>query len=369
MCDKLNKVIFVIALFISTTIYGQVRLPKLVSDGMVLQRNTHVKIWGWAGKDEKVSVRFMNSTFNTVADDKGDWSIELPKLKAGGPYDMQIDASNTITIHNIMIGDVWICSGQSNMEHTMGSFSWVYPEIIANSTNKYIREFNVPETYNFISPQKDFKSGRWEEANPENVPNWSAVAYFFGKDIYDKYKIPIGLINSSLGGSPIESWLSADALKEFPKDLHEADMFKDTTLIKKIIEADNARMNAWYTELWKKDLGSQDPQYKWYDPSLNTSDWDSMNVPGHWAQETKLGLINGVIWFRKKIDIPSSLIGKSGKLILGRIVDADSAYINGKFVGTTSYQYPRRRYDIFRDFLLFNIQFCTIAIAGCFNRL
>lgn len=342
---KPNKLIIVFLFFISIATFGQVKLPKLVSDGMVLQRNAPVKIWGWAAKKEKVSVQFLGSTYNTVANEKGDWSILLSDLRAGGPYVMQIDASNKITIKNIMVGDVWVCSGQSNMEHTMGSFSWVYPKVIANSTNRYIREFNVPETYNFEAPQKDFASGSWEEANPKNVFNWSAVAYFFGKDLYDKYKVPIGLINSSLGGSPIESWISADALKKFPKYYNEALMFKDSTLIKKIETADNARISAWYKLSWEKDNGYKDPDNIWTKPSLSTSNWNTMKIPGYWAN-TKLGPVNGVIWFRKKVDIPSVMIGKPAKIILGRIVDADSTFINGKFVGTTSYLYPRRRYNI-----------------------
>ena len=345
MYTKLGKTVFISFLLMSITVFGQVKLPRLVSDGMVLQRDAPVKIWGWAADGEKVSVRFLDSTYNTAADDKGDWSIMLHYLKAGGPYTMHINASNSITINNIMIGDVWVCAGQSNMEHTLGSFSWVYPDVIANSTNKYIREFNVPETYNFIAPQKDFKGGSWEEANPKNVFNWSAVAYFFGKDLYDKHKVPIGLINSSLGGSPAESWLSEDALKEFPKYYEEELKYRDTNLIKSIEEKDQKRIGAWYKLSWEKDRGYKDPNNIWTKPSLNTSDWSTMKIPGYWA-DTKLGPVNGVIWFRKKVDIPQSMVGKPAKIILGRIVDADSVFINGKFVGTTSYLYPRRRYDI-----------------------
>jgi len=353
MFFRFAKLILTLVLLIPITAVSQVRLPKLISDGMVLQRDINVKIWGWAGKDEKVSVHFMNSTYNTAADDKGDWSIMLQKMKAGGPYEMNIDASNSITIHNIMIGDVWVCSGQSNMELPMSRVSWNYPEEIANSENKYIRQFYVPQTYNFHHPENDLVPGNyphgqasWKIASPENTPDFSAVAYFFGKFLFEKYKVPIGLINSSLGGSPIESWISADALKKFPKYYNEAQMFKDSTLINKIETADNARINAWYKELWKVDQGNKDPQHMWYDPSLNTSDWDTMRVPGYWADETKLGWVNGVVWFRSKVDIPDSLAGKPGILILGRIVDADSAYINGVFIGTVSYQYPPSRFDI-----------------------
>ena len=350
---KFDKFILILIVLFSAPAFCQVKLPKLISDGMVLQRNVDLKIWGWASKDEKVAIHFMNKTYNTVADNKGDWSVTIPKMEAGGPYEMQIEASNSITIHDIMVGDVWLCSGQSNMELPMRRVSWNYPGEIAHSENKNIRQFKVPDSYNFYGPQDDIKAryvpagqDSWKIASPENTPEFSAVAYFFGKLLYEKYKVPVGLINSSLGGSPIESWISADALKKFPQYYNEAQMFKDSTLIEKIETSDNARMNAWNTELWKVDEGNKDPQHMWYAPSLNTSDWNSMKVPGYWANETKLGMVNGVVWFRREVKIPSSLAGKPAKLILGRIVDADSAYVNGVFVGTISYQYPPSRFNI-----------------------
>ena len=343
---KLHKLVLIFFLLVSVTAFSQVRLPKLISDGMVLQRNAPVKIWGWAGKNEKIVIKFIGSTYNTTADDNGNWSVTLSNLKAGGPYTMHIYASNRITIYNIMVGDVWLCSGQSNMEHDMQSFSFFYKKVIADSKNDNIRQFLVPETYNFQKPQTDFSAGSWKCANPKNVLKFSAVAYFFGKYLYDKYKVPIGLINSSLGGSPAESWLSAGALKEFPKYYEEAQKFKDSALIKQIEESDSKRINAWYNLSWQKDKGYKDPNKTWADPSLNTSDWSTMEVPGYWANNTKLGPINGVIWFRKTVNIPASMVGKPAKLILGRIVDADSCFINGKFIGTTGYQYPRRKYYI-----------------------
>ena len=339
------KLFLLVFIFISEITSGQIRLPKLISDGMVLQRDVKIKIWGWAAKDEKVSVHFINSNYNTTADDKGNWSILLPKLKAGGPFEMHVDASNSITIHDIMIGDVWVCSGQSNMELPMRRVSWNYPGEIEHSENRYIRQFLVPDKYNFNNPQKDFISGNWLSANPENTPEFSAVAYFFGKYLYEKYKVPVGLINSALGGSPVESWISEDTLKKFPAYYNEAQMYKDSSLIQKVEAADNARSYAWYSLLRKEDDGYKDSGHIWYDTSLNTSNWSTMKVPGYWG-DTKPGNVNGVVWFRKKIVIPPSLAGKSAELILGRIVDADSTFINGVFVGTVSYQYPPRRYNI-----------------------
>jgi sialate O-acetylesterase len=167
----------------------------------------------------------------------------------------------------------------------------------------------------------------------------------FGKEIFEKYHVPVGLINSALGGSPAEAWISEEALKEFPKYYDEAQKFKDSSYIKEIVDDDNKRINGWYALLRQKDEGYKDPQNIWYNTSLDSTGWSSMNVPGFWAN-TKLGYVNGVVWFRKKINIPPSLADKSAKLILGTIVDADSTFINGVFVGTVSYQYPPRRYDI-----------------------
>lgn len=342
---KLNKLIFIFSVIITITAFGQVKLPKLISDGMVLQRDTKVKIWGWAANNENISVHFMDSTFYTNADDNGNWDIELSGLKAGGPYKMEINASNSITINDIMVGDVWICSGQSNMEHSVGSFDWVYKKEIANSINKYIREFHVPQKYDFNEAHKDLQSGSWKIANPENVVNFSAVAYFFAKSLYDKYKIPVGLINSSLGGSPIESWISEDALKSFPAYYNEARLFRDSLLIEKIEASDKQRINDWYRLSSEIDEGYRDLQNNWKEPSVNDSNWSTMKIPGYWA-DTNVGFLNGVVWYRKKVILPESIIGKKAKIVLGRIVDADSVFINGKFIGRTTYLYPRRRYEI-----------------------
>ena len=341
---KLNKTILFLIFIIATSTFCQVKLPKLISDGMVLQRDINVRIWGWASDGEKITIHFVDSTYQTNTNQNGEWEVELSKLKAGGPYVMKIDASNSITINDIMIGDVWVCSGQSNMEHSLGSFDWVYKKEITNSTNKYIREFHVPQKYDFNVTQKDLQSGSWKIANPENVVNFSAVAYFFGKAMYEKYKVPVGLINSSLGGSPVESWISEDALKTFPAYYNEARLFRDSSLIEKIETSDSKRINAWYNLSSKIDEGYKN-QNSWRDPSLDDSNWLTMKIPGYWA-DTKVGFLNGVVWFRKKVNIPASMVGKNAKIILGRIVDADSVFINGKFVGNTTYLYPRRRYDI-----------------------
>lgn len=324
---------------------GQIRLPKLISDGLVLQRNEKVKIWGWAAANESVQLQFNKQNYTTKANKNGDWSIILPAQKAGGPYEMIFKASNEIKVQDILFGDVWICSGQSNMELPMERVKEKYSELIKNATNTNIREFLVPDKYNFKQEEKDLESGHWMKASPENVLSFSAVAYFFAKEIYEKEQIPIGLINSSLGGSPVESWMSEDALKAFPEILAETEKFKDDALIKKIESSDKKRNDDWYSELNAKDKGLEKETPKWAQNPVDQTSWESMKIPGYWKNES-VGNINGVFWFRKEIEIPKSMVDKTAKLYLGRIIDQDFVYVNGEFVGTTGYQYPPRRYEI-----------------------
>jgi sialate O-acetylesterase len=345
LTNRLAGWIFFLVVLLVEMSSGQIRLPRLISDGMILQRDSLVGIWGWAAKAEKVSIRFDDSTYHGTADDAGRWTITLAPHKAGGPYEMRITGSNEIVIRDIMYGDVWVCSGQSNMELPMRRVSPIYRAEIAHSTNHYIRQFYVPQKYDFNGPEEDLQSGSWTSADPETVLNFSAVAYFYGKELYDKYKVPIGLINTSLGGSPAEAWMSEDALKQFPAYYKEAQRFKDSTLIRTIEESDKRRIGAWYARSSEEDLGNQRSQRPWSDQGRDDADWSTMHIPGYWAP-TALGPLNGVVWFRREFDVPNVFVGKAAKLILGRIVDADSAFINGMFVGTVSYQYPPRRYDV-----------------------
>jgi len=258
---------------------------------------------------------------------------------------MEINADNHITLKNIMIGDVWVCSGQSNMDLSMARVKDRYEDVIANSNNPAIKRFFVSKRYNFNTPQEDLQSGYWESANPESILRFTATGYFFAKALYEKYEVPIGLIHASVGGSPAEAWLSEDALKEFPAHLETAEKFKDSAYLNQIADKDKAVSDAWYSLLQQKDKGLADGQKPWFDTTYDASDWATMNVPGYWA-DGELGHVNGVIWFRKEIDVPASMTGKPARLLMGRVVDSDKTYVNGKFVGSVSYQYPPRKYDV-----------------------
>lgn len=339
-------IIFLCSILLQVT-SAQVRLPKLISSGMVLQRDTKLKIWGWASSNEAVAVQFKGQSYKSKCDEYGGWMIEVPAQKAGGPYSMTIKASNEISLNNILIGDVWVCSGQSNMELMMERVKYKYPDEMLHANNANIRQFTIPDKYNFMGPVDDLESGTWQAVNTKNIASFSAVAYFFAKHLYAKYKVPIGLINTALGGSPAEAWISEDAIKKFPEAYQETQKFKDKNLIKEIETNDRRVSSNWYKKLNETDEGIKN---NWKDPAIDDSHWKQISMPGYWA-DTDAGLFNGSAWFRKDVDVPQSMTGKPVTLNLGRIVDADSVFINGRFVGTTGYQYPPRRYQVPGDIL------------------
>ena len=343
---RLKKTILFLILLITASAFCQVKLPKLISDGMVLQRNANVKVWGWASGGEKITIHFINSTYHTTADKNGNWEATLSDLKAGGPYTMKIDASNSITINDILVGDVWVCSGQSNMGLNLSSVRDLYKDEIDHLDNPDIRQFFSFPRPNFNEREKDYRFGRWEHINSENARSITAVGYFFAKYLYEKYKVPIGLIHVSMGGSSAEAWISEESIKSFPIYYEELQKFQKPGYLENIRKQDNERSKRWKDLLQENDEGYKNSQETWLDPNLNTSDWDTAQVPGYWAKTTKLGPVNGVVWYRRKFNIPSSMIGKPAGLLFGRIVDCDSVYINGKFVGASGSQYAERNYKI-----------------------
>ena len=345
--STVNKVcfLFILNLLLPVVLLGQLRLPSLLSDGMVLQREVQIPIWGWDKADELVSISFNGNTYTTTTNDKGKWQIKLRPQPAGGPYSMIINGTSRVTLNDILIGDVWIASGQSNMELWMGRVKPVYGDIIANANNSSIRQFMVPDEYDFNQERSDLGGGIWQKVNPENLLSFSAVAYFFARHLYRHYNVPIGIINASLGGSPAEAWISEQTLLEkFPHYYRELIRFKNDTLVDSIMHSDQERTRDWFTRLNRNDKGLQN-YMNWHDPDLNTSEWPEINIPGYWA-DTPLGDLYGAVWFRKEFQVPDNLAGEVADLNLGRIVDADSVFINDIFIGSTGYQYPPRWYTI-----------------------
>ena len=339
-----HSLLLVVYLLVSTVTFSQVRLPKLISNGLILQRDAKVKIWGWAAANEKITIEFLNKKHKVNANTQGEWELQLSNLKAGGPYVMKIAASNNIEINDILIGDVWLCSGQSNMAMTVGQVRDLYEAEIASSENKMIRNFEMPRDYEFNTPKTDVSGGAWVSANPTNVIKFSAAAYFFVKDLYAKYKVPMGMINASYGGTPIHAWISEEDLKAFPDSYKEIADLKNPEFVKNIENKDLELEKNWNSNLLLNDEGIA-TKGNWQSNAIATLDWQEMKMPGMW-NGTSIEKVNGAVWFKKDIEVTKKLAENESTLHLGTIMGADSTYVNGKFVGFCKDQWSTRKYQI-----------------------
>ena len=340
-------------LLLSPAVAADILLPKLLSQGMVLQRDSTIKLWGYAAPGETVLVSFNGKVIGQVqaapalANDvpaqpaaPGRWQLSLPAQPAGGPHQFVFQGQNQIVLKDVYFGDVWVASGQSNMELPMARLKEAYPEDLTNADYPLIRQFTVPQHYNFYAPQYDVASGEWLSANPKSIEHFSALAFYFARDLYRHNKVPIGILNNALGGSPVEAWLSESALQAFPDALAEGLKYRDPQVIADVTAADQAKNQAWYGDLQRRDPGLT-AKMPWYSTKFDDSDWQDFTVPGFRAEP-----FTGVWWLRKTVQLSEAQAKQADTLRLGSIVDAEEVYLNGVQVGHTTYQYPPRRYDI-----------------------
>jgi sialate O-acetylesterase len=319
--------------FLPAAAAAQVQLPQLISDHMVLQRDVPLTLWGWSTPSEKVVVRIAGQTVK--ATHSGDtWQVRLRPMKAGGPYTLDISGQTHIVVNDVLVGDVWFCSGQSNMVLPMERVKEKYPEEITGANYPEIRNFFVPTATNLQGPGKDLPASHWVKGDTAGVLGFGAATWFFARQLYQKYHVPIGIINSSVGGTPIEAWISRDGFKDMPG-------YVDRPFMVSTIDQTRESMRRSYH---LPDKGLAGP-VKWFDPAYIPEGWHPFWMPGYWADQGVKGL-NGVVWFRREIDVPESMAGKPARLFVGRIVDADETYVNGVRVGNITYQYPPRRYNI-----------------------
>lgn len=329
----------VLSLFTEAT--AQIRLPRLISDGAVLQRDVPCAVWGWAAAHENITLELNGRKFTSQADGNGQWKIVLPSQPAGGPFEIRLSGTNEIILKDILFGDVWVCSGQSNMELTMRRVADKYRSIVEASQHNFIRQFEVPDRFDFKNARTDFENGKWTALTSTSVLDFSAVAYFFATELHNKFNVPIGLINAAVGGSPAEAWLDESSLKSFPEAFSEMQLFKNDSLVQAIEQRNTAISKKWFDQLQSKDELGQMARL----PEFDDHDWQDFSLPGNWNRPTETP-VNGAVWFRKHITVPERMTDKPCALWLGRIVDADSVFVNGKFVGATSYQYPPRKYAL-----------------------
>ncbi len=316
-------------------VQAAVTLPKVFSDNMVLQRDKPLKIWGWADPQEAVTISFNGQQVKAKADKSGAWHTELKAMKYGGPYDMTVSGkSGKQTLKNILIGDVWLCSGQSNMEWMLKNTNDAENEI-AEANYPKIRLFTV-EKATAYQLQDTLAGGTWQVCSPETVPDFSAVAYFFGRKLEQDLDIPIGLLHSSWGGTNVQTWISWDVISK-------KENYQNIDMKKMQQKAAAGQVNRdQYQQSLQHDKGMTE---KWYAPQTKTQDWQDVTLPNEWGS-TPIGNTDGIVWFRKTINITASQAEQSATLSLGPIDDEDVTFVNGQQVGST------QAYNILREYTL-----------------
>ena len=326
-------------LLIAGGISAQVKLSPIFNNNMVLQQGMEIPVWGWAAPGEKITVTLGKANVSLKADQQGKWLVKLPKMDYGGPYKMTIKGKNLLTYDNVMIGEVWVCSGQSNMEFNLITAKNAEAEIAASNFPE-IRLFTVKKRIS-QSPQEQLEEGEWAACAPATSPRFSAVAYFFGRVLYEKLRVPIGLINSSWGGTVAETWTSEQTMAQNP------DFTNQMSLLKKVNLDDYAasierEVRARIGETSTVDLGMKGDLPIWAAPELEDSEWKTMKLPGYIEQNGLQG-VDGIIWFRKEIEILPAEAGKAATLFLAKVNDSDNTFLNGTLIGATKLMADKSR--------------------------
>ncbi|HXB43799.1 MAG TPA: sialate O-acetylesterase [Puia sp.] len=327
--------------------FANVRLPKIFSDNMVLQRNQPIPVWGWADAKEKITLQFNKQTKIITASKDGRWLVKLDPEPEGGPYQLVVKGKTSITVSEVLVGEVWVCSGQSNMEMPIAGWGKVknYEQEIADADYPQIRQFLVTKAVS-TTPKDDVAGGDWKPCTPATAGDFTAVGYFFARELYKQLHVPIGLINTSWGGTMVETWISRGAFEH-------SDEFKP--MIAKMSSGDLDLIAKQKSDGLQKKIESLQGSYvdhpntdHWKEEHFDDSHWPTMHLPGLWEGQ-KMGLddLDGLVWFRKTIIVDDVDAGKRAVIELGKIDDSDETYVNGVKVGEMKNKYSEpRSYNI-----------------------
>lgn len=321
------------------TASADVRLPALVSDGMVLQTGVPLHVWGWASEGEKVTVTLRGQTASATTRG-GLWAVTLKPLAPGGPFEMTIAGNDTIVVHDVAVGDVWVCSGQSNMEWPLERSANAQPEIDAPA-DPMLRMFTVGRQL-AATPAVEVASGAWESATPAARGHFSAVGYYFGRALRAARKVPVGLIHTSWGGTPAEAWTSREALSAWGLPSQAFASLASPSAAAR--EAYQRQLDAWVAAGRPAgtfdDPGVSDAAKSWSLPATDTRGWQTMSLPLAWEKLGGEFELDGGVWYRREVELPAKWAGRELELSLGAIDDTDTTYFNGSAVGATGGEVP-----------------------------
>lgn len=326
---------------------AKVVLPSVFTDNMVLQQKTDITFYGDATKNKQLTVKtgWNGKEYHTEADGQGKWSLKIPTPAAGGPYEITFSDGKKLQLKNVMIGEVWFCSGQSNMEMPVAGWGKVmnYEQEIAEAAYPAIRLFQVKKNTS-LAPLKEVEStlGGWQECSSATVPEFSALAYFYARALWKELNVPIGVIDCTWGGTPAEAWTNHETLRQVMGFREEMDKLErlgfDPNRMEQAYSEECAHWQSLFTE---KDKGMENGKLCWTAPSLSEEDWQTISLPGYWEGKG-LKDFDGIIWFRRSLEIPAEWAGKPLTLRLGMIDDEDITYFNGVEIARgAGYMTPR----------------------------
>jgi alpha-L-fucosidase 2 len=334
----------------STSASADVKLAPIFGDRMVLQAKELCTLWGTADPGEKVTLftSWTTEEFATTADAAGHWQVKFYVPRAGGPFTLRVVGKNDVFLNNVAAGEVYLCSGQSNMEMPVGEYggysgvaSWQAE--LRNADQPSIRFFNVKNAV--ASAPRSECEGRWSYCDPSSTRELSAAAYFFARKLHEELKVPIGLIEADWGGTPVEAWTSADTLAKFPEFQSALAELASSASKPRGPGEYRAALTAWSEKIDELDAGrgvDGQSDTRWSSPGFDDSAWEEIDVPATWSGE--LGRFDGIVWCRRAIDLPPQWSGRAAALELGVIDDMDATFVNGAKVGETiegGYQAPR----------------------------
>lgn len=319
-------------------------MPHLFGDNMVIQRDQPIKVWGTANQSETIDVFFtgggINQNIKAKADKNGNWHVLLkPVSDYSNTYTLTVKGKNDIfNYKNVLVGDVWLSSGQSNMEWQVKNSANANFEI-SNARYSQIRSFDVGRNMGML-PLSDV-TGSWKVCSPQTVGDFSAVAYFFARKLHKETGVPIGILHSSWGGTDVETWISPDSFKQLPEVFHAKyakNRFSTDFNFEKFMKENQKNKALFEQAMSSKDLGLQE---EWHKPNTELLSWKELDVPALWSNEELVDL-DGIVWCRYDFDLPEGVSGMNASLNLGAIDDDDITWMNGIRIGETNgYNVPR----------------------------
>lgn len=358
-------VCLILNLLACISVSADIKLPRVIGDGMVVQRGGTFTLWGWADPGERINIKVLKQQRLIKADKDGKWRAAFKSLPVGGPYEIRLVGKNTIVLNNVLSGDVWLASGQSNMEWPLQPPEGGRPvnnaeQEVATANFPNIRLFNVEHAI-ATSPQADVNADGWDAVTPQAIEEFSAVAYLFGRELHQQHQIPVGIIGSNWGGTVAEAWTSESGLRQLPDFINDLEQVTAPDAFSNFIKH-KEMVKEWEHKYASVDRGMVANQAVWAKPSLDTSDWAKMNTTS-WPVEELEGY-SGTVWYQKEINISSDQVGRPLHLHFSRIIGSDTVYFNGREIGSSEDWQAIRHYKVPSELVKTGRNLITVRATG-----